>query len=73
MEMVPEQEASEAHEVILEDAEAELPQPQFYNVLVRDYEESASRMDDPHELDDPTEADYDVEEWYLEDGSYDRD
>jgi hypothetical protein len=28
-------------------------------------------MDDPHELDDPTEADYDVDEWFLEDGSND--
>jgi hypothetical protein len=30
-------------------------------------------MDDLHELDDPTEADYDVDEWYPEDGSSDRD
>jgi hypothetical protein len=29
---------------------------------MRDYEESPSRMmDDLHELDDPTEADYDVD------------
>jgi hypothetical protein len=28
-------------------------------------------MDDPHELDDPTEADYDVDEWFLKDGSND--
>jgi hypothetical protein len=41
---------------------------------MRDYEESLSRMmDDPHELDDLTEADYDVDEWYPEDGSNDRD
>jgi hypothetical protein len=25
------------------------------------------------DLDDPTEADYDVDEWFLEDGSNDRD
>jgi hypothetical protein len=32
---------------------------------MREYEESPLRMmDDPHELDDPTEADYDVDEWY---------
>jgi hypothetical protein len=41
---------------------------------MRDYLESPSRlMDDLHELDDPTEADYDVEEWNPEDGSNDRD
>jgi hypothetical protein len=39
---------------------------------MRDYEESPSRMmNDLHELDDPTEADYDVDEWYPEDGSND--
>jgi hypothetical protein len=54
-----------AHEVFLADAEPELLQPCFYNFLLRDYEESPSRMmDDLHELDDPTEADYDVDEWY---------
>jgi hypothetical protein len=40
---------------------------------MRDYEESPSRiMDDPHELGDPAKADYDVDEWYPEDGSIDR-
>jgi hypothetical protein len=49
-------------------------------MIVRDYEESPSRMmDDPHELDDldnlddPIEADYDMDEWFLEDGSNDQD
>jgi hypothetical protein len=74
MEMVPEQEAPEAHEVIMADAEPELPQPHLFNILVRDYEESPPRlMDDLDDLDDPTEADYDVNEWFLEDGSNDRD
>jgi hypothetical protein len=37
---------------------------------MRDYEESPSRMmDDLHELNDPTEANYDVDEWYIMDGS----
>jgi hypothetical protein len=47
---------------------------------MRDYEESLSRMmNGPHELDalddldDPTEADCGVDEWFLEDGSNDRD
>jgi hypothetical protein len=38
---------------------------------MRDYEESPSRMmDDPHELDDLT-VNYDMDEWYPEDGSND--
>jgi hypothetical protein len=41
---------------------------------MRDYEESPSRMmDDLDDLDDPIEADYDVEEWFLTDGSNDQD
>jgi hypothetical protein len=67
MEMVPEQEAPEVHEVILADAESEPLQPRLYTVLMRDYEERPSRMmDDLHELDDPTEADYNVDEWFPE-------
>jgi hypothetical protein len=78
MEMVPKQKSLEAHEGILADAEPELPQPRLFNMIVRDYEESPSRMmDDLHELDDLddlddlTEADYDVDEWFLVDGSND--
>jgi hypothetical protein len=49
MEMVPEQEAPKTHEVILVDAEPELQQPCLFNMIVRDYEESPSRMmDDLH-------------------------
>jgi hypothetical protein len=71
MEMVPEQEAPEAHEVIMADVELEPSQPRLYNVVMRDYEESPLRtMDD---LDDLTEADYDVNEWFPEDGSNNRD
>jgi hypothetical protein len=80
VEMVPEQEAPEAHEVILTDAEPELPQPSLFNMSMRDYEESPPRMvNGPHELDDldnlddPTEIDYDVDEWFPEDGSNDQD
>jgi hypothetical protein len=54
VEMIPEQEAPEVHDVILADAEPNLPQPYPFNVLMRDYEESPSRMMD--DLDDPTEA-----------------
>jgi hypothetical protein len=39
-----------------------------------DREESPSRMmDDLGDLDDPTEANYDVDKWFPEDGSNDRD
>jgi hypothetical protein len=80
IEMVPEQEAPVAHEVILADAEPELPQPRIFNMSMRDYEESPPRMaNGPHELDgfddldDPTKADHDVDEGFPEDGSNDRD
>jgi hypothetical protein len=49
-------------------------------MIVRDYEESPSRManaphelDDLDDLDDPTEADYDVDEWFPKDGRNDQD
>jgi hypothetical protein len=52
--------------------ELELPQPRLYNVLMRDYEESPSRVyDDFDDLDDPTEADYNTNEWFPMDGSND--
>jgi hypothetical protein len=72
VEMVPE--APKAQEVNLLEAEPELSQPHLYNVLMRGYEESPLRMfDDLDDLDDPTEADYDVDEWYPVDGSCDQD
>jgi hypothetical protein len=68
------------HEVIMADVEPELPQPCLFNMIMKDYEESPPRMvdgshelDDLYDLDDPTEADYDVDEWFREDGSSDRD
>jgi hypothetical protein len=74
VEMVPEQEAPVAHEVILADAEPEMPQPRIYHALVRDYEESPLRMmDDLDDLDDPNEGHSDMDEWFPEDGSIDRD
>jgi hypothetical protein len=61
MEMVPEQEAPVVHEVFLADAEPELLQPHLFNMIMRDYEENPSRMEnglhDLDDLDDPTEAD----------------
>jgi hypothetical protein len=49
-------------------------------MIMRVYEESPPRMenglhelDDLDDLDDSTEVDYDVDEWFLEDGSNDQD
>jgi hypothetical protein len=83
-EMVPEQEAPMAHEVILADAEPESPQPRLFNMIMKDYEESLARMENgPHELDDlddlydldddPNEGRSNMDEWFPEDGSNDRD
>jgi hypothetical protein len=81
VEMVPEQEAPMAHEVILADAEPEPPQPHLFNMTMRDYEESPRRTENgPHVLDDlddldddPNEGSSDMDEWFPEDGSNDRD
>jgi hypothetical protein len=74
VEMVPKQDAPVVHEVILADAEPELPQPRLYYMLMRDYEESPSRMmDDLDYLDELIEASSDMDEWFSEDGSNDRD
>jgi hypothetical protein len=73
-EMVPNQEAPEVLEVILPKEEPEPPQPRLFTVLMRDHEESTSRMfDDLDDLDDLTHADYDVDEWFPKDGSRDHD
>jgi hypothetical protein len=59
-------------EIITPEEEPEPPQPCLFTTLMRDHEESPSRMfDDLDDLDDLTEADYDMDEWFLEDGSRD--
>jgi hypothetical protein len=56
------------HEVILANARTELQQPHLYSMLMRVYEASSSRMmDDLDDLDDPTEASSDMDEWVPED------
>jgi hypothetical protein len=63
VEMIPEQDATVAYEVILVDAELELPQPRLYRMLMRDYKESPPRMmDDLDDLEDLTEASSDMDE-----------
>jgi hypothetical protein len=75
IEMVSEQEAPMAHEVILADAEPEMPHPRLYHEIMRDFEESPPRMlDDFDDLDDdPNEGRFDMDEWFPKDGSNDRD
>jgi hypothetical protein len=74
VEMVSEQEVPGEFEIITPEVEAEPPQPRLFIAIMRDYEESPSRMmDDLDDLDDPTEVDYVVDEWFPEDGSNDRD
>jgi hypothetical protein len=75
MEMIPKQEAPVPHEVVLADAEPEMPQLCLYHALMRDYEENPLRLeDDLDDLDDNMiEGRFDMDEWFLEDGSNDRD
>jgi hypothetical protein len=54
-------------EIILSDEEPEPPQPCLFTIITRDHEEISSRMYD--NLDDVTLDDYDVEDWFPEDGS----
>jgi hypothetical protein len=75
VEMIPEQEAPVSHEVILVDAEPEMPQLCLYHALMRDYEENPLMIEnDFDDLDDESnEGCSDMDEWFLEDGSNDRD
>jgi hypothetical protein len=74
VEMVLQWEVPEELEIIVLEAEPKAPQPHLFTTIMMDYEESPSRMfDDLDDLDDPTEADYDVDEWFPEDESNDRD
>jgi hypothetical protein len=72
---IPGQEAPMPHDVILAEAEPEVPQLHLYHALLRDYEENPLRLEyDFDDLDDdPNEGCSDVDEWFPEDGSNDRD
>jgi hypothetical protein len=53
MEAIPEQEVPMLHEVIMAEAEPEIPQLRLYHALMRDYEENPLRLeDDFDDLDD---------------------
>jgi hypothetical protein len=75
VEMIPEREAPVPHEVILVDVEPEMPQLRLYHALMMDYEENPLRMeDDFDDLDDDLNVGRsDMDEWFPEDGSNDRD
>jgi hypothetical protein len=75
MEAIPEQEAPMPHEVILADAEPEMPQLLLYHALLREYEQHPLRMEaDFDDLDNnPNEGHTDVDEWFPKGGSNDRD
>jgi hypothetical protein len=75
VDMISKQEAPMSHEVILADAEPEIPQLHLYHALMRDYEENLLRIeDDFDDLDDDlNEGHSDMDEWFPEDGSNDRD
>jgi chromosome segregation ATPase len=75
VEVIPEQEAPVSHEVILADAEPVMPQLRLYHALMRDYEEDPLKLeDDFDDLDNNlSESRSDMNEWFPEDGSNDRD
>jgi hypothetical protein len=75
MEAIPEQEVPMPHEVVMAEAEPEIPQPRLYRALMRDYEENPLRLeDDFDDLDDYPSGDrFDVDEWNPVDGSNARD
>jgi hypothetical protein len=64
VEAIPEPEVSMPHEVVLADAEPEMPQLRLYHALMRDYEENPLRMDDDFDDldDDPNEGRSDMDE-----------
>jgi hypothetical protein len=63
------------HEVILVDAEPVMPQLRLYHALMRDYEEDPLRMEDGFDDldDDPNEGRSNMDEWFPDGGSNDRD
>jgi hypothetical protein len=75
MEAIPKQEAPMPQEVILADAEPEMPQLHLYQALMRNYEEDLLRLEDDFDDldDDPSEDHPDMDEWFPDDECNDRD
>jgi hypothetical protein len=63
MEAILEQEVPMPHEVIMAEAEPEIPQLRLYRALMRDYEENPLRLED----------DFDDLDNYLSGGRFDMD
>jgi hypothetical protein len=63
MEAIPEQEVPMPHEVVMAEAEPEIPQLRLYRALMRDYEENPLRLED----------DFDDLDNYLSGGRFDVD
>jgi hypothetical protein len=53
MEAIPEQEVLMLHEVVMAEAEPEIPQLRLYRALMRDYEENLLRLEDEFDDLDP--------------------
>jgi hypothetical protein len=51
MEVISEQEVPMLHEVVMAEAEPEIPQLRLYRALMRDYEDNPLRLED--DFDDP--------------------
>jgi hypothetical protein len=75
VEVILEQEAPVLHEVIPADTEPMMAQLRLYHALMRDYEENPLRLEDDFDDldDDPSEGRSDMDEWFPDDGSNDRD
>jgi hypothetical protein len=75
LEAIPGQEAPMPHEVVMAEAEPDKPPLRLYHALLWDYEENPLRLEDDFDDldDDPNEGRSDVDEWFPEDGSNDRD
>jgi hypothetical protein len=75
VEEIPEQEVPMPHEVVMADAEPEMPLLRLYHALMRDYEEDPLMLEDDFDDldDDPNEGRSDMDELFPEDGSNDRD
>jgi hypothetical protein len=75
VELIPKQEAPVPHEVVLADAKPMMPQLRLYHALMRDYEENPLKLEDDFDDldDDPSEGRSDMDKWFPDDGSNDRD
>jgi hypothetical protein len=75
VEVIPEEEAPVLHEVVLTDAKLVMPQLCLYHALMRDYEEDPLRLEDDFDDldDDPSKGHSDMDDWFPDDVSNDRD